>query len=116
MIYIFGDIYNKITACNKYIEYINCAYTNTYIFIFPFGCLVAYRIPRPRDQFQATVATYAATAATLDPLTYCAGPGIEPMSCRDTANPVVPQQELFTCIFNKGQIIHYRFVASFFFF
>ena len=29
------------------------------------------------DQMRATVATYAAAVATLDPLTHCAGPGIE---------------------------------------
>jgi len=36
--------------------------------------------------------------ATLDPLTYCARPGIEPAGHgaaeKDTDNPVVPQQEL----------------------
>lgn len=57
---------------------------------------MAYRIPRPRDQFQATVATYEATAATLDPLTYCARPGIKSASWsyRGATDPVVPQQEL----------------------
>ena len=34
--------------------------------------------------------------ATLDPLTCCARPGIEPVSwrCRDAADPIVPQWEL----------------------
>ena len=48
------------------------------------------------DQIQATAGTYAVALATLDPLTHCAGPGIEPASCycTDTADPIVPQQEL----------------------
>ena len=39
-----------------------------------------------RDQIQATVLTYITAAAALDPFTYCARPGIEPLSrcCRDT--------------------------------
>ena len=49
-----------------------------------------------RDQVRATAVNYAAPAATQDPLTHCAGPGIEPVSwhCRDAADPIVPQREL----------------------
>ena len=45
-----------------------------------------------RDQIQATVATYAPIAAMPDPLTHCAGLGIEPVSqhCRDATDPAVP--------------------------
>ena len=40
--------------------------------------------------------TYTTAAATLDPLTYCTGLGIEPVfwCCRDTANAIEPQWEL----------------------
>ena len=46
-----------------------------------------------RDQNRASVATYA---ATRDPLTHCALPGIEPASrcSRDAAHPIALQQEL----------------------
>ena len=49
-----------------------------------------------RNQIQATVVTYAAAVATIDPLIHCTGPGIQPVSWRyrDAANPVAPQQEL----------------------
>ena len=49
-----------------------------------------------RDQIWATVATYMATMAMPDPLTYCAGLGIEPFPwhCRDLTEPVASQQEL----------------------
>ena len=49
-----------------------------------------------RHQIQATVLTYATAVAMPDPLTHCAGPGIEPVSwrCRDVANSIVPQREL----------------------
>ena len=45
-----------------------------------------------RGKIQATVATYAPIAAMPDPLTHCAGLGIEPVSwhCRDAADPAVP--------------------------
>ena len=48
-----------------------------------------------QGQIQATAATYAATSTALDPITHCTGPGIKPVSqhCRDTADPIVPQQE-----------------------
>ena len=56
-----------------------------------------------REHIQARVATYTAAAAMLDPLTHCAGPGIEPASwcCRDTSDPISPQQERprFVCGF-----------------
>ena len=49
-----------------------------------------------RDQIRAVVATYAAAVAMPVPLTHSARPGINPVSWRyrDTANPIVPQQEL----------------------
>ena len=49
-----------------------------------------------RDQNSAAVATYTKAVVTRDPLTNCAGPGVEPVSwhCRDTANPIVPQWEI----------------------
>ena len=54
-----------------------------------------------RDQIQAAVVTYATLAAVPDPLTYCAGPGMEPVSwdCRNTANPIAPQRELLSYLF-----------------
>ena len=50
---------------------------------------------RARDRISAAVATYTTAAATLDPLTHCAGPGIKPASWhyRDATDPVVPQWE-----------------------
>ena len=44
------------------------------------------------------VATYAIAAAMEDPLTWCAGPGILPVSwCwRDAPDPIAPQQELLS--------------------
>jgi len=59
-----------------------------------FGFPALYGIPGPG--IRATVATYAAAIATPDPLTHCAGPGIEPVFwyCRDTTDPFGPQREL----------------------
>ena len=47
--------------------------------------------PWARDQIQAAVATYAVAAATPDLFTYCAGPGIQPVSWsyRDVTDPLV---------------------------
>ena len=39
----------------------------------------AYGSSQARDWFQAAVVTYAAAAATLDPLTHYTGPGMEPL-------------------------------------
>lgn len=46
------------------------------------------------DQIQAAVATYTAAMATPNPVTHCAGLGIEPAPwcCRDAANPIAPQR------------------------
>ena len=51
---------------------------------------------KSRDLHSATAATYATAAATLDPLTYCARPGIKSASWsyRGATDSVVPQQEL----------------------
>ena len=45
-----------------------------------------------RDLIQATVVTYTAAAATLDPLTRCAWPGMEPASWSrgDDIDPPAP--------------------------
>lgn len=40
---------------------------------------MAYSSSFTRDWVQATTVTYATAAAMLDPLTYHAGPGINPM-------------------------------------
>ena len=50
-----------------------------------------------RDQIQGAVANNTAATATWDLLTHCAGPWIEPVSwhCRDAANPIAPQWELW---------------------
>ena len=39
---------------------------------------VAYGSDQARDWIQATAATHAMAAATLDPLTHCTEPGIKP--------------------------------------
>ena len=51
-----------------------------------------------RDQIRAAV-------ATPDPLTHCAGLGIEPASwcCRDATNPGAPQQELLNLLLDAKQ-------------
>ena len=46
--------------------------------------------PQARDQFQTTVVTCATALAMLDPLTHSTGLGIDPVSCRDTTDPVAP--------------------------
>ena len=67
----------------------------------PFGIWSSWA----QDQIQAAVSTYTVATATLDLLTHCARPGIEPLSshCRDTANPIVPQWELLPKIFFKRE-------------
>lgn len=54
------------------------------------------------DQIRGAMVTYAAVARCyLDPLTRCAGPGIEPASWRhrDASHPVAPQRELLSFLF-----------------
>ena len=55
-----------------------------------------------KDQIQATVVIHTSATAMLDPLTHCAGLGIEPASWygRDAANPLEPQRELQSFIFD----------------
>ena len=50
--------------------------------------------------------TFVTAAATLDPLTHCAGPGMEPVSwhCRDATDPIAPQRE-----FSDLQSSHHLF-------
>ena len=66
------------------------------LFLF-FGRFEPYGVAGPGDQLdpRATVAACAMAVAMPDPLTYCVRLGIKPASwhCRDTANPVVPQEE-----------------------
>ena len=65
-----------------------------FVFVFfPFLATLRYMEFPTREKIQVTVATYTATAATLDHLPHCAWPGIKPASCccRDTTNPLVPQ-------------------------
>ena len=52
----------------------------TYFFPFLFPTLQHYGILRPGDHTRATVAAYTTAAAVPDPLTHCAGLGIEPAS------------------------------------
>ena len=49
-----------------------------------------------RDKIRAAAVTYATDVAMPDPLAYCVGLGIKPVSwsCRDATNPTVSQQEL----------------------
>ena len=63
-----------------------------FVVLFIFGCPDG--TPGPVIRFKLQL-HYAAAAATLDPLTHCAGLGIEPTSwrCRDTADPIVSQWE-----------------------
>ena len=76
---------------------------------------MAYGVPRARDQIWATVATYNAAAATLDPLTHGARPGIKPASqlSGDVNNPVAPQQELLLLLLTSYVIdLHIGLVLS----
>ena len=58
----------------------------------------AHGSSQARGEIQAAVATYTAAAATPDPLTRCAGLGIEPgpWRCRDSSDPIAPQWELLS--------------------
>ena len=69
------------------------------LFFFSFWQTLSIRSSAARDQIQAKVTTYATPVATHS-LTNHARPGIEPtsQSSRDTANPIVPQQELLIFI------------------
>ena len=66
-------------------------YKYVLFWFFPFRLPHSIPSSQARDGIRAVVVTYAAAAATLDPLTRCAGPGIEPASqhSRDTADPTV---------------------------
>ena len=46
--------------------------------------------------------TYILATVMPDPLTYCTGLGLKPLfwHCKDTADPIVPQWELHTLVFN----------------
>ena len=74
------------------------------IFFFLFWLPHSIWSSQARDQIQVTAGTYTTAAASLDPLTHCAQPGIEPESChyRDTANPTAPQRELQIAVFFKS--------------
>ena len=77
--------------------------------LFFFLAALRYMEFPARDHIRATVATYATVVATPDPLTHYAEQGIEPafwslQCCRDTADPLVPQQELlifFPILFHR---------------
>ena len=59
---------------------------------------------------QGSDPTCATAVAALDPLTHCAGLGIEPASwsCRDALNPIVPQQELLGhCMSELGEFAEF---------
>ena len=94
------------------------------MYIFFFLATQGIESSQARDQIQATVATYPEDAATPELLPHCTQLGIESVSwhCRDTTNPVVPQQELphiyihiycFSYIFHYGllQDIEYSFLC-----
>ena len=68
-----------------------------------FGCPAAYVVPRPGIRSEPQLRH---TVATPDPLTHCAGSGIEPASwcCGDTADPMVPQQEYLNFYLKKTKI------------
>ena len=62
-------------------------------FSFLFWPLHSIWSSRARDELQATGVPCVTAAAKPDPLTHCAGLGIEPVSwcCRDAPDPIVPQ-------------------------
>ena len=64
---------------------------------FSFLAAPWHTVPGPGvRQIQAAVVIHAAAVATPDPLTYCAGPGIEPESWRSREATVgTPQISLF---------------------
>ena len=74
------------------------------LFFFSFLATLWHMNSQARDQIQATVVTYTTAVATLAPLTHCARPGIELASwrCRDTTNPIAPQQELQLFLLKKN--------------
>jgi len=90
-------------------------FAKSYVLEDFFSCLFFFLVtPRhmgvwsswARDQIRDSVVTYAAAAATQDPLTHCAKPGIELASwqCRDSTDPVAPWQELQED-FSNGKIV-----------
>ena len=62
------------------------------------AALTTHRSSWARDQIPATASTYTAAAATPDPLTHSAGPGIKPFSPQYhkplQSEPTVPQGKL----------------------
>ena len=52
---------------------------NSFFFFSFMAAPMACGSSQARDQIQATAAIYTTARATLDPLTHCAGLGIEPM-------------------------------------
>ena len=84
-------IFNFIMLCSENIPYIISYLQFCFLFWLPHSI----QSFQTRDQIQATIETYPATAELPDSLNHCAKQGIEPESwcCRDAANPIVPQQD-----------------------
>lgn len=91
---------------------------------FFLAALQHVEFPGQGSDFRATVTTYPTTRATLDALTDCTGPRIEPAAwcCRDSAKPIVPQGDLLLVVLRKkkdtkariyvGNILHALFAGE----
>ena len=57
---------------------------------------MAYGSSQARNRTHTTVVSCATDVAMSNPLTHCAGLGIQPVTfhCREAADPIVPQWEL----------------------
>ena len=94
---------------------------------FFMAALTVYGNSWARDWIWASVATYLAAVATLDPLTHCVGPGIEPEPPQwpkhsQVLNPLHRSrnsQFLFFSFFNWNVVglqcyVHFRYTAKWF--
>lgn len=93
--------------CNRKISAYNLmdAYIPKLIFFLIFWLPLGIGSSWARDRIRATVVTYTEALAMPDPLSHCAGLGIESASwcCRDAANSIGPQGERLS---TKKQIIY----------
>ena len=84
------------------------------LFIFLFWPPCGTWSSQVKHQIQATVATYATAAATLDPLTHYARQEIKRVSwhCKDTANPFESERELLPLLLEGGLLFLHLFPSS----
>ena len=105
----YFPVYNTfpfLSNASNYFSYLICI-NLFYFYFFLFWPPCDIRSSWAWNQIWAAVAIYFAAVATLDPLTYCTGPEIEPVTwhCRDSADSIMQQQELLICINLQGKFL-----------